>query len=103
MAKVTEISNSLIDIVNTIEPEGNINSKVKHIVKNELIRKLNRYEVTTRNLEKKYGMPLSEFKEKEVVKEKDFSYEAENDLWEWESSQDGIITVKKEMERLTKA
>lgn len=100
MANVTEISDSLIEIVNTMEPDGNINSKMKHIIENELIRRLSKYEVTMRNLEKKYGMPLSEFKEKEVVKEKGYSYEAENDLWEWESSQDGIITVKKEMARL---
>lgn len=100
MAGSLSISRSLIDIVNTIEVEGDINSKVKHIVENELIRRLNRYELTVRSLEKKYGLPLAKFKKKEIVAKKDYSYEVENDLWEWESSQDGIKTVKAEIKRL---
>lgn len=100
MAASSGISRSLIDIVNTIEPKGDINIKVKHIVENELIRRLNRYELTVRQLEKKYGMSLSVFKKKGVVAEKGYSYEVENDLWEWESSQDGIKTVKAEIKKL---
>lgn len=73
---------------------------MKHIVENELIRRLNRYELTVRQLEKKYGMSLSAFKKKGMVAEKGYSYEVENDLWEWESSQDGIKTVKAEIKKL---
>lgn len=100
MAASSGISRSLIDIVNTMEPNGDINIKVKHIVENELIRRLNRYELTVRQLEKKYDMSLSAFKKKGVVAEKGYSYEVENDLWEWESSQDGIKTVKAEIKKL---
>ena len=100
MAGPLSISRSLIDIVNTIEVEGDINSKVKHIIENELIRRLNRYELTVRNLEKKYNVTLSEFKKKGIVAKNGYSYEVENDLWEWESSQDGIKTVKAEIKRL---
>lgn len=100
MADIIGISSSLIDIVNTIEPEGDINSKVKHIIENELIRRLNRYELTVKNLEKKYGMPLSKFKRRKIVVKKGYSYEVENDLWEWESSADGIKTVKAGIKRL---
>ncbi|MBI3814049.1 MAG: hypothetical protein HY279_06245 [Nitrospinae bacterium] len=103
MSETSGISRSLIDIVNTIEPEGDINIKVKHIIENELIRRLNRYEMTVRILENKYGMPLSEFKKKKIVAKKGYSYEAENDLWEWESSQDGIRTVKTEIKKLKAA
>jgi len=90
----------LIDIVNAIEPEGDINKKVKHILENELIRRLNRYELTIRQLKKKYGMSLSSFKSKNIVAQKGYAYEVENDLWEWESSQDGIKTVKAEIKKL---
>jgi len=102
MAESLRISRSLIDIVNTIEADGDINSKVKHIVENELIRRLNRYELTVRSLEKKYGISLSVFKKKGMVAKKGYSYEVENDLWEWESSEDGIKTVKTEIKRLKK-
>lgn len=100
MSESSGISRSLIDIVNTIEPEGDINSKVKHIIENELIRRLNRYELTVKNLENKYGMTLSGFKKKKVVAKRGYSYEVENDLWEWESSQDGIKTVKAKLKKL---
>ena len=64
MAGSLGISRSLIDIVNDMEVKGDINNKVKHIVENELIRRLNRYELAVRNLEKKYGVTFSEFKKK---------------------------------------
>lgn len=103
MKEALRISRSLIDIVNTIEVEGDINSKVKHIVENELLRRLNRYELSVRNLGEKYGVPLSEFRKKGIVAKKGYSYEAENDLWEWESSEDGIKTVRAEIKRLRNA
>ncbi|MBI5327320.1 MAG: hypothetical protein HZB80_03365 [Deltaproteobacteria bacterium] len=65
-----------------------------------MLRRLNRYELTVRNLEKKYNVTLSEFKKKGIVAKKGYAYEVENDLWEWESSQDGIKTVKAEIKRL---
>ncbi|MEK6725135.1 MAG: hypothetical protein AABY54_01085 [Deltaproteobacteria bacterium] len=102
MAEALRISRSLIDIVNAIEVEGDINSKVKHIVENELIRRLNRYELTVRSLEKKYGVTLSAFKKKGIVAKKGYSYEVETDMWEWESSEDGMKTVKAEIRRLRK-
>ena len=103
MAGALTISRSLLDIFNTIETEGDINSKVKHVLENELVRRLNRYELTVRSLENKYGLSFKEFKKKEIVAKKKYSYEVENDLWEWESSEDGIKTVKAEIKQLRKA
>jgi len=100
MAGALTISRSLLDIFNTIETEGDINSKVKHVLENELVRRLNRYELTVRNLEKKYELSFKEFKKKGIVEKKGYSYDVENDLWEWESSLDGIKTVKTEIKRL---
>lgn len=72
MAGALAISRSLVDIYNTIETEGDINSKVKHVLGNELIRRLNRYELTVRSLEKKYGLSFKEFTKKGIVKRKLF-------------------------------
>lgn len=102
MAEALSISRYLIDIVNTIEVEGDINIKMKHIVENEFLRRLNRYELAVRNLEKKYGASLAAFKKKGIVVKKGYSYEVENDLWEWESSEDGIKTVKAGIKQLRK-
>ena len=100
MAGTLAISRSLLDVFNAIETEGDINVKVKHVLENELVRRLSRYELTVRNLEKKYGLSFKEFRKKGIVAKKGYSYEVENDLWEWESSLDGIKTVKTEMKRL---
>jgi len=70
MAGALTISRSLLDIFNTIETEGDINSKVKHVLENELVRRLNRYELTVRNLEKKYELSFKEFKKKGIVGKK---------------------------------
>lgn len=100
MAGTLAISRSLLDIFNAIETEGDINAKVKHVLENELVRRLSRYELTARNLEKKYGLSFKKFKKKGIVAKKGYSYEVENDLWEWESSLDGIKIVKAETKRL---
>lgn len=100
MAGTLAISRSLLDVFNAIETEGDINVKVKHVLENELVRRLNRYELTVRNLEKKYGFSFKEFIKKGIVEKKGYSYEVENDLWEWESALDGINTVKAEINRL---
>ena len=100
MAGTLAISRSLLDVFNAIETEGDINVKVKHVLENELVRRLRRYELTVRNLEKKYGLSFKEFRKKGIVAKKGYSYEVENDLWEWESSLDGIKTVKVEIRKL---
>ncbi|HKZ56127.1 MAG TPA: hypothetical protein VJ024_00325 [Thermodesulfovibrionales bacterium] len=100
MAGTLAISRSLLDVFNAIETEGDINVKVKHVLENELVRRLSRYELTVRNLEKKYGLSFKEFRKKGIVAKKGYSYEVENDLWEWESSLDGIKTVKVEIRKL---
>jgi len=34
------------------------------------------------------------FREREVVKEHDYSFEVESDFWDWEMALDGIETVQ---------
>jgi len=67
MAGTLAISRSLLDVFNAIETEGDINVKVKHVLENELVRRLSRYELTVRNLEKKYGLSFKEFRKKGIV------------------------------------
>jgi len=50
--------------------------------------------------QKKYGMNLKEFEEKEVVKKYNYSWEVESDLCEWEIADDGIKSMKRELDEL---
>jgi hypothetical protein len=64
------------------------------MVTTEWIRRLNRYELINRRLEQKYGMTFAEFRKREVVKERGYSFEVESDSWDWEMALDGIEPVQ---------
>ena len=91
MAMVSERIERFISI---IEPEGDINAKNERLVTNELIRRLNRYELINRRLEQKYDMAFANFRGREIVKERNYSFEVESDFWNWEMARGGIETVQ---------
>ena len=88
------VSERIERYISVLEPEGDINAKIERLVTNEWIRRLNRYELINRRLERKYGMIFADFREREVVKERDYSFEVESDFWDWEMALDGIETVQ---------
>lgn len=75
------ISERIERYISVLEPEGDINAKIERLVTNELIRRLNRYELINRHLGRKYGMAFTDFRERKVVKERDYSFEVESDFW----------------------
>ena len=88
------VSERIERFMNVLEPDGDINTKIERLVTNELVRRLNRYELINRRLERKYGMTFAEFGEREIVKERDYSFEVESDFWDWEMALDGIETAQ---------
>jgi hypothetical protein len=93
-ASMAMVSERIERFISALEPEGDINTKIERLVTNELIRRLNRYELVNKRLEQKYGMTFDEFRERQVVKEHDYSFEVESDFWDWEMALDGIETVQ---------
>ncbi len=69
---------------------------------NELKRKLSEYIMVDRAMRKKYGMNFEEFRAKNIVKEKDYSFEVESDYCDWELAVDGIKTLREKIEKLEK-
>jgi len=67
---------------------------------NELRRKLSEYILIDRAMRRKYGMSFEEFKAKNMVKEKNYSFEVESDYCDWELAIDGIKTIKEKIEKL---
>jgi hypothetical protein len=88
------VSERIERYIGVLEPEGDINAKIERLVINELIRRLNRYELVNRQLEQKYGMTFADYRNREVVREQDYSFEVESDFWNWEMALDGIETVQ---------
>mgnify|MGYP001064380215 CR=1 FL=1 len=56
-------------------------------------RRLAIYKLTNEKMKKKYGMDFEEFERRNVVKEKDFSWDVESDSMEWEHSLAGLKYV----------
>ncbi|MEA3346257.1 MAG: hypothetical protein U9Q78_08500 [Chloroflexota bacterium] len=94
------LSERMVRLIEQVEPAGNVNAKVKRLLERELIRRLNRYQLTDRNLSQKYGMSFSEFRKNEVVKQRGYSFEVESDFWDWEMALDGIETVQEMLAEL---
>jgi len=69
---------------------------------NELRRKLSEYILIDKAMRRKYGMSFEEFKAKNIVKEKNYSFEVESDYCDWELAIDGMKTIKEKIERLEK-
>lgn len=82
--------------------EGPIDKLIVKALINELRRKLSEYILIDREMRRKYRMSFEEFKAKNVVKEKGYSFEVENDYCDWELAVDGIKTIKEKIEKLEK-
>lgn len=74
---------------------------IKLIIK-DFKRCLREYKLIDKNLRKKYGTDFKNFKESEIVKKAQYSFEVEEDYCDWELALDGIETMKKEIQKLEK-
>jgi hypothetical protein len=88
------LSERIAQLITRLEPERDADSVLEQLLENELIRRLNRYQLTDRMLSRKYEMSFPEFKARHIVEERGFSYEVESDFWDWEMALDGIETVE---------
>jgi len=84
----------LTHLITRLEPKQDMNSALEQLLENELLRRLNRYQFTDRTLSRKYALSFSEFKARRVVEQRNYSFEVESDLWDWEMALDGIETVE---------
>lgn len=99
METITEKTTKILDL---IIPEGDLDYKVRKILREDIKRKLTEFQIIDNRFLKKYGMTLDEFEEKNIIKEKGFSFEAESDYHEWDSAVDAIKTLKAKIEDLSK-
>lgn len=84
----------LVDII----PE----KELKEAVLSEYERRLVLYRLTDERFKKKYGMNLTEFEKKNLVKEKGFSWEVEKDAMEWEHAVEGIESLQEKINKIKK-
>lgn len=95
-----EFSNRLIGILNALEPGVAPKQQVTRLAKQELRRRLARYQLTDRLMCEKYGVTLEEFEVAETVKARGYCFEVENDHQDWDLAVDGIRTIEHQLAAL---
>jgi hypothetical protein len=84
----------------TVPGEQDLDAKVRHLIEEEYLRKLGRYRRTDLALTRKYGMTFDEFLEQSITRQKNYSWEVEQDAMDWETAVGGIATVERKLQVL---
>jgi len=77
-----------------------LDSKVRHLLRSEYLRRLGQYRRADRLLAQKYGMTFDEFINRKVAREKDYTWDVESDAMEWETAISGMKTIERRLEEL---
>ena len=99
--RTVELSENVLRLLE--EPflgEGDLNSKLYNLLRAEYLRRLNHYRRIDYRLRQKYGMSFEEFVDREVVKERGYTWEVETDAMEWETAVSAIKTIERKLQEL---
>ncbi len=95
------LSASTIKLLQDIAPDQpDLDAKVRLLLEGEYLRRLAHYHQADRVLSQKYGMSFQDFVAREVVKQKEYSWEVEKDEMDWEVAVSGIDTFTLRLRRL---
>ncbi len=78
--------------------QQDIDSTIRLLLEGEYMRRLSRYHRTNYELKDKYEMPFSEFIERHMTRELNYSWEVEKDAMAWETAVDGIETIEEKLQ-----
>ncbi len=76
------------------------NVLVHQLIESECLRRLGRYRRTDMTLARKYETSFAEFIARRIPREKDYSWEVEQDAMDWESAMGGAATVERQLREL---
>lgn len=96
-----QVADKISRIIEHLVPEGNLDDKVRCILDREIRRRLAEFEAIDLRFRKKYGMTLEEFEQQDVVKQRGYSFEVENDHHEWDAALDALTSLRKDLQELT--
>lgn len=75
-------------------------NEIKDAVLGEYEKRLVLYRFTDERFKKKYGMSFKKFEEKNIVKEKGFSWEVEKDAMDWEHAVESIKYLQDKINKI---
>lgn len=92
VAKVLESS------LERLEPTGDYNQSLAKVLLAHARRNLAKYDLMTKNFEKKYGMSFAEFSNSDLMKEP--AFEVEQDFFDWDMAVTGLEDMHQEIQLL---
>ena len=84
----------------TVPGDQGPDAKVRQLIEAEYLRRLAHYRRTDLALARRYGMGFDEFVARRIPRQKDYSWEVEQDAMAWESAIGGMATVERQLREL---
>jgi len=84
----------------TVPGDQSLDAKVRQLIEAEYLRQLAHHRRTDLDLTRKYGMSFDEFLTHRISRQKDYSWEVEQDAMAWESAIGGMATVQRRLREL---
>ena len=83
-----------------IPDDQDLDAKVLRLVEAEYVRELGRYRRVDLALVRKYGMTFESFIECRIPRQREYSWEVEQDAMAWETAVGGMATVERKLREL---
>ena len=74
--------------------------ELHEMLRRDYMRRLIRYKTTDELMRQKYSMNYEEFNSRNVVAERNYSWEVESDSQDWEMAIDGIRTMERKLKEI---
>lgn len=84
----------------TVPGDQSLDAKVRQLIEAEHLRRLAQYRRADLALARKYGMTFDEFLTRRIPRQRDYSWEVEQDAMAWESAVGGMMTVERQLQEL---
>ncbi len=95
MGLAVKLPENIKNEIISITKKDNVVDGIKDLVKQELLRKKNKYLFMLKSFEKKYGMKFKVFEKK--IKNKTIDYKTEKDYLDWDMAVTVLEDVKDEL------
>ncbi len=82
---------------------GDIDTKLRLLLAAEYRRRLTHCSLTERQFTQKYKMGFEAFEHQQLTKQHGYTWEVESDAIDWETAVDGIRTMQRQLDALTRA
>lgn len=96
-----QIDTQVLTIAQQLEPDVDVGTALRQILISEIRRRLAVYELMVRNFQHKYNMTLAEFEANNVVAQRGYAFEVENDHQDWDQAVDALQDLWVSLQELT--